>query len=152
MLDAREALGHAGTGDAASAHAALGRARKHVETKHDADPRWLAFYGPDDLASHEHRVALMLGDLAAAEVASRIAHALDDPIAYPRNYTLGLIELADVLARRHEVDESAAFATEAALAAADLDSGRVTRGLRSVAKRLEPYRDDADVGAFLARV
>jgi hypothetical protein len=46
MLHAREALGHAGAGDGASAHAALRRAREHAETRHDADPRWLAFYGP----------------------------------------------------------------------------------------------------------
>jgi hypothetical protein len=94
----------------------------------------------------------MLGDLAAAEDASRTAHALGDPIAYPRNYALGLIELADVLAQRRKVDESAAVATQAAVAAADLESGRVTRGLRNVAGRLEPHRDNADVGAFLALV
>jgi transcriptional regulator with XRE-family HTH domain len=152
MLAAREALGHAQHGDATSTHAALRRARAHTNTSHPDDPIWLAFYGPADFAAHEQRAALMLGDLAAAEDAARTAHALDDPVAYPRTFTLGLIELADVLARRRKIDESAAHATQAAVAATDLDSGRVTRGLRDVAERLEPYRGNTDVGAFLALV
>lgn len=152
MLAAREALGHAGAGDATSTHAALRRARVHAETFHSDDPVWLAFYGPADLAAHEQRAALMLGDLAAAEDAARAAHALDDPVAYPRNATLGLIELADVLAQRRKIDESAAVATQAAAAAADLDSGRVTRGLHGVARRLTAYRDEPGVGQFLAQV
>jgi hypothetical protein len=152
MLHAREALGHAGTGDRASARTALRRARAHVETRHDGDPQWLDFYGPADHAAHERRCVLALGDTAAAEDAARTSHALCDPIAYPRNATIAMIELADLLAQRGEIDESATVATRAAGAAAELDSGRVTRGLRNVAKRLEPHRDNADVGAFLAMV
>jgi hypothetical protein len=152
MLAAREALGHAGAGDGASARTALRRARAHVETRHDADPRWLDFYGREDFAAHERGCALALGDTAAAEDAARTSHALCDPIAYPRNATIAMIALADVLAQRHEIDESAAVATRAAIATADLDSGRVTRGLRDVAGRLAPHRDNADVGAFLALV
>lgn len=150
MLNAREAMGHAGTGDAASAHAALRRARQHVETRHDDDPRWLNFYGPAEFAAHECFIALTLGDSAAAEEAARTAHALGDPVTYPRNYTLGLIELADVLAQRHKIDESAAVATQAAIAAADLDSGRVTRRLRDLAQRLEPLHGNPDIDAFVA--
>jgi len=150
MLAAREALGHAGAGDANSTHAALRRARAHAEAAHANDPVWLAFYGPADFAAHERGCALALGDIAAAEDAARTSHALCDPIAYPRNTTLALIELADILAQRGEVEESAATATQAAIAAADIDSGRVTRELRDVAGRLEPHRDNSDVGAFLA--
>jgi tetratricopeptide (TPR) repeat protein len=152
MLAAREALGHAGSGDAANAHAALRRASAHTDTGHAGDPVWLAFYGSADFAAHEQRAALMLGDLTAAEDAARTAHALDDPVAFPRNYALGLIELADVLAQRGEVDESATLATQAVGVASELESGRVTRGLREVARRLEPHRANADVGAFLALV
>jgi tetratricopeptide (TPR) repeat protein len=152
MLAAREALGHAGAGDSTSAHTALRRARAHVETRRDDDPLWLDFWALDDLASHEHRVALMLGDTAAAEEAARIALARGDPVAYPRNHALDLVNLADVLAQLGEVDESAAVATRAAVAAADLESGRVTRELRDVAGRLGPHRGQPDVDRFLALV
>jgi transcriptional regulator with XRE-family HTH domain len=151
VLFGREALGHAGVGDAPSAHAALRRARSLASrARDDGEPTWLDLHKPGGLASHEHRAALMLGDLAAAEDAARTTLAQTDPITYPRNRALDLVNLADVLARRGEVDESVAFATQAAVAAADLDSGRVTRGLRDLAKRLEPHRDNPDVGAFLA--
>jgi transcriptional regulator with XRE-family HTH domain len=152
LLLAREALGHAGAGDTTSAHAALRRARVIADRAHDDDQSWLAFYGPADFTSHEYRVALMLGDLAAAEDAARTTHALeDDPFAYPRNYALGLIDLADVLVQRREIDESAAVATEAIVAAADLDSARVTRGVAAIARSLAPYRNSPGVGEFIDR-
>jgi transcriptional regulator with XRE-family HTH domain len=152
MLNAHEAMGHAGIGDATRAHAALRRARQHVETRHDDDPPWLNFYGPAEFAAQECLIALTLGDSAAAEEAARTVHALGDLVTYPRNYTLGLIELADVLAQRHKIDESAAIATQAAIAAVDLDSGRITRRIRDLAKRFEPLHGNPDVDAFLALV
>ena len=118
----------------------------------DDDPVWLGFYGAADFASHEYRIALMLGDVAAAEAAARDGLALSDPFAYPRNYALDLIALADVLAQRRKIDESAAVASQAAAVASDLDSGRVTRGLHGVARRLAPYQDEPAVGEFLALV
>ena len=153
LLLAREALGHAGAGDATSAHTALRSARDLADLPRPYDdPVWLHFYGPADFASHEYRIALMLGDDTAGEAAARDGLALSDPIAYPRNYALDLIQLADVLAQRRKIDESAAVALQAATAAADLDSRRVTRGLHGVARRLTPYRDEPAVGEFLARV
>ncbi|MGH2943256.1 MAG: helix-turn-helix domain-containing protein [Solirubrobacteraceae bacterium] len=150
VLLAREALGHAGDGNATSARSALRRARGFVDQTHDDDPSWITVSWPANFASNECRVALTLGDTVAAQEAARTALALNDPLAYPRNHAVYMIQLADVLARRRKIDESAAVATRAAVAAADLDSGRVTRGLRAVAKRLEPHRGNADVGAFLA--
>jgi hypothetical protein len=153
LLLAREALGHAGAGDATSAQAALRHARGRADIpRSDDDPIWLDFYGKADFASHEYRIALMLGDIAAAERAARDGLALSDPFAYPRNYALDLIQLADVLAQRRNIDESAAVATQAAAAAADLGSGRVTRGLHAVARRLAPYGEEPAVGEFLAQV
>lgn len=150
VLLAREALGHAGAGDATSARAALRRARPLVDRVHDGDPSWIAFYSQANAASQEHRIALLLGDLGAAEDGARTALALNDSVGYRRNHALYLTQLANVLARRREIDESAAVAMQAAAAAADVDSGRVTWGLRDVAGRLEPYRGNPGVGAFLA--
>jgi transcriptional regulator with XRE-family HTH domain len=153
MLLAREALGHAGTGDAAGARVALYRARGPAdEARHDDDQRWLDYYGMADFACHEHRVALMLDDFTAAEDSARTAVAASDPVAYPRDYALDLVNLADVLAQRRKIDESASVGVEVAELARDLDSGRVKRGLRSVAQRLCPYRGDAGVDKFLALI
>lgn len=153
ILLAREALGHAGAGDAGSAHAVLRRAHRHADqARHDDDPRWIDFYGPAEFALHEYYAALLLGDLPAAEDAVRTALSLNDPVAYPRNRALYLVRLADVLAQRREIGESAAIASQAATAAADVDSGRVTRGLHAVARRLTPYRGEPAVGEFLALV
>jgi len=149
MLTAREALGHAQHSDAANTHAALGRARVHAETSHADDPLWLAFYGAADFARHEYHAALMLCDTAAAEDAARTALALSDPVAYPRNHALDLVNLAAILAQLGELDESAAVAMQAAGLIADVDSARVTRGLRDVAHRLEPHRRSPAVGSRL---
>jgi hypothetical protein len=137
VLLAREALGHAGAGDATSARAALRRARPLAERpRHEADPSWLEFYGPADFAGHERRAMLMLGDTAAAETAARTALDLNDPVAYPRNRALYLIGLANVLAQRREIDEGTAVAKQATVAATGLNSPRVTRELRTVTQSL----------------
>jgi hypothetical protein len=153
MLLVREALGRAGVGDAPSARASLRRARGLAEQpRHDDDPRWMNYYGPADFACFEHRVALMLGDDAAAEDGARTALAMSDPVAYPRDHALDLVNLADVLAQRRKVDESAAVASQAATAAANVDSSRVKRDLHGVARRLAPFKGEPGVGQFLAQV
>lgn len=137
VLLAREAVGHAGTGDATSAHGALSRARRLADQpRHDDDPSWLDSYGPAIFTSQERRVALALNDLAAAEVAARTSLALSDPVAYPRNHALRLTWLAEVLVQRRKIDEGAAVAQQATVAAAGLDSARVTRQLHAVTQRL----------------
>lgn len=153
ILLAREALGHAGAGDAASAHAALRRARGHADqAHHDDDPRWIDFYGLAEFAFHEYQAALLPGDTAAAEEAARTALTLSDPVHYPRNYALDLVNLSAVLARRRKVDESAAVASQAASTAADLGSGRVTRGLHGIARDLAPFKDAPGVASHLDAV
>jgi hypothetical protein len=59
-----------------------------------------------------------------------------------------LVQLADVLAQERRIDAGAAVAAQAAVAAADVDSGRITRGLRTLAG----HRGQADVDRFLALV
>ncbi len=151
MLFAREALGHAGAGDARSAHAALRRARVLAETRRDDDPSWLAFYGTANFSLHEHHVAMMLGDTAAAEGAARAALALGDPVAYPRNHALDLANLAHVLVQRRKIDEGVAVATQATDVAAHLESARVTRSIAATARSLGPFKDDPNVDEFLER-
>jgi hypothetical protein len=57
---------------------------------------------------------------------ARTAVATTDPVAYPRDYALDLVNLADILAQRCEVDESASVGVQAAELSRDLDSGRVS--------------------------
>lgn len=135
-LVSRAAVGHAVQGDTRSALAALRRAREDIETRRDDDPIWLDFYGPALFASHEHRVALTLNDFAAAEDAARTALALNDPVVFPRNHTLYLVRLAEVLVQRREIDEATAVAQQAATAAVGLNSPRVMRELRGVTQSL----------------
>ncbi|MGI9098486.1 MAG: hypothetical protein ACR2H2_08355 [Solirubrobacteraceae bacterium] len=151
MLLAREALGYAGRGDTTKAHAAMRRARGFIDQARDDDPEWIVFYGAANFASNECRVALTLGDAVAAEDAARAAVALNDPVGYPRNRALYLIRLAEILVQRREIDEGVATATQAAVAAAELDSSRVSRGLRALARSLGPLGDDPGVGEFLER-
>lgn len=149
VLLAREALGHAGDGNATYARTALRHARGFVDQTHDDDPSWITVSWPANFASNECRIALILGDAVAAQDAARTALALNDPIAYPRNHALYMVQLADVFAQRGKIEESVAVAKRAIDAAADIDSRRVTRGLRDVAQRLEPHRASAAVGPQL---
>ena len=63
MLAAREAVGHAQTGDRTAARTALIESRKQLELgPREDDPLWLQFWSPADFACHETRVALAFGD------------------------------------------------------------------------------------------
>lgn len=149
-LLAREAVGHAGQGNARSAHASLRRARNQADqARHDDDPSWLDFYGPAIFASNETRVAQILGDTKAAESAARAALALNDPVAYSRNHALYLIRLAEVLVEQREIDDAVAVARQATVAAATVDSARINRAIRDTAQNLAPFKDDPGVGRFL---
>ena len=136
LLLAREALGHAGTGDAQSARTALRRARTLADQPHADDPIWLSFYGPADFVSHERLIALTANDYAAAEDRARAALTLNDPVASPRNNVLYLTRLAEILVRRREIDESTALVTKATTAAIGLNSARVKRELQTVTQSL----------------
>jgi transcriptional regulator with XRE-family HTH domain len=142
MLLAREALGHAGRGDATSAHDALHRARGFIDVARDDEPSWITFYGPANFASNECCVALILGDTAAAGDAARTALALNDPVAFPRNHALYLVRLANVLVERREVDEAAAAVKQATIAAAGLDSARVNAGVQATTQRLSAFNGE----------
>lgn len=150
LLLVREAVGHAKAGDRTNAQVMMSRASRLADhARHDDDPAWLDFYGPSDFAHHEHRAALMLGDHTTGETIARTALPLGDPVAYPRSHAIDLVTLADVLAQRGEIDESAALGTQAAKVASNIDSHRMTVALRELAGRLAPYQDEPNVHEFL---
>lgn len=113
LLAAREAVGHAQTGDRRAATSAIGQARQWLDRgRAGNEPFWLDFWGPADLAWHETRVALVTGQGKSAEVAARAALAAVDP-AFPRNRIGYAAGLGSVLTQRGQFDEAISVTTEA---------------------------------------
>lgn len=114
VLAAREAVGHARTGDRAAATGSIAQARHWLDQGRRGDePFWLDFWGPADLAWHETRVALALGQGTLAVGAARAALAANDAVAYPRNQVLYTVGLGSVLTRVGQFDEAIAVTGDA---------------------------------------
>ena len=77
------------------------------------EPFWLDFWGPADLAQHEMRATLALGDLVNAERAARTAYTLCDAALYPRNHALYAARLGAVLAIGKKYDEAVSVTSHA---------------------------------------
>jgi hypothetical protein len=147
LLAAREALGHAHTGDTSATRQALDRAGTDLHRgTHDDDPAWLQFWGPSELASHTRTAARQLGDLTTAERSGREAMITVDATHYPRNLALYQIDLAGVLVAQRNLDEGIPLVTTAALQATDIHSEELVDGVRTVVRDLRTHHGDrADV-------
>ncbi|MBV9312735.1 MAG: hypothetical protein JO100_03135 [Pseudonocardia sp.] len=152
LLAAREALGHAYAGDRDASRRALDQAHTdlHQEGRHDADPPWLSFWGPSDLASHASRAAHRLGDLPAAERSAREALVTVDPARYPRNQALYQANLGAVLIARRNLDEGLPLVAGAALQSADINSARLATKVQSVIVDLQASHGDTPAVRDLA--
>lgn len=107
LLAAREAIGHAQSGDASAATSAIARARHWLDQGRQPDePFGMRFYGPADLAWHETQVALLTRRGKAAESAARTAVDNVDATAFPRNHILYTVRLGTVLTHRRQLDEA----------------------------------------------
>lgn len=145
ILAAREALGHARAGNRTDATKALGHA--HAELEHgrcDDDPTWLDFWGASDLAAHVTQTVSYLGELPAAERSARDALATVDPSSHPRNHALYQARYAAALVSRRKVDEALPVLTSAAVAAADLNSHRLTSDVETILGDLVNSHSDVD--------
>jgi hypothetical protein len=147
LLAAREALGHAHTGDRNATRQALDRAGTDLHRgAHDDDPAWLEFWGPSDLACYVSAVARQLGDLTTAERSGREAVITVDATHYPRNLALYQIDLAGVLVAQRNLDEGIPLVTTAVLQATDIHSKQLVDGVRTVVRDLRTHHGDrADV-------
>lgn len=146
ILAAREALGHARASNRADAAKALGHA--HAELEHgrrDADPTWLDFWGPPDLAAHVTQTVSYLGDLSAAERSARDALSTVDPASQPRNQALYQAQYAATLVNQRKIDEALPVLTSAAVAAVDLNSHRLASDVQTIMGSL--VNSHGDVGA-----
>ena len=107
LLAAREAIGHAQAGDSAAAVSSIARARHWLDQgEQSADPFWLSFYGPADLAAHETITALLMRNGKLAETSARAALADVDATSFARNHVLRTVRLGSVLTQVGQFDEA----------------------------------------------
>jgi hypothetical protein len=151
LLSAREALGHARNGDRRAAVHALAvseRLLDHEPT--DGEPAWLWFWGDADLACHQSRVALFLGELAPAEAAARTALSYADEVTYPRNHTIYSGRLGNVLARAGRLEESIAIMTPVVNRVQTFGSSRIRSDVRDTIELLDHHRGYRPARQFTA--
>ncbi len=154
MFHAAEARGHALMGDARAAQSAAGRAVCALEAADPAagdDPVWIAHfdeaYLADELA-HCHR------DLGQAEAAARCAQEslAGHPETRARRRAIGYVLLATAQVQQREIEEACSTGMKAVELLEGLRSNRGAEYLEDFQQRLEPYRDEAVVREFGARL
>ncbi|MFB7452968.1 hypothetical protein [Streptomyces sp. NPDC056194] len=116
----------------------------------DADPDWLAFYVPAELAGLESLCRADLGQHARAAGGAEQAVMLFAD-GHPRNRALYTADIALHHARTSAPDlDAAADAAHRALAyLPDVRSERLLRALRDIAGTLQPHHRTASVADYL---
>lgn len=154
MFHAAEARGHALMGDARAAQAAAGRAVEALEGADPFsgdDPAWIKHfdeaYLADELA-HCHR------DLGQAEAAARRAEEslAKHPQSRARRRAIGYVLLATAQVQQREVEQACHTGTKAVELLGSLRSNRGAEYLEDFQQRLEPFREEAVVREFGARM
>lgn len=154
MFYAAEARGHALLGDTRATAVLSARAvsaLERAEPESGDDPVWIshfdAAYLADELA-HCHR------DLGQADAAGKRAEeALRGlPAGKARRRAIGLLLLAAAQVQQREVEQACQTATKAAELLEGLRSNRGAEYLEDFRSRLEPYREEAAVREFGARL
>ncbi|MET8680062.1 transcriptional regulator [Streptomyces sp. NPDC004647] len=167
MFFAAEARGHALLGDVRTFQVVAGRAVAAMERAGGSssssgagsgsdsgsgdDPAWIAHYDyaylADELA-HCHR------DLGQAEPARRRAEEAlaGHPESRARRRAIGLVLLASAQVQQREIEQACHTGTQAAEILSGLRSNRGAEYLEDLQQRLEPFRDEAVVREFGARL
>ncbi|MEU6243045.1 transcriptional regulator [Streptomyces sp. SID4985] len=154
MFHAAEARGHALLGDGRSADTASGRAIAALERAEAADgddPAWIAHfdqaYLADELA-HCHR------DLGRPEVSARYAEQslAGHPESRARRRAIGYVLLATAQVQRREIEQACQTGMRAVELLETLRSDRGAEYLTDLQQRLEPFREEAVVREFGARL
>ncbi len=110
LFDARQALAHARLGDSAAFRAAITRAWRETDRGDPGDqPAWLDFARPAEIAVHEAKGLVSLGDPRNA--ASLLRDALQDEGISPRNRVMYRAHLATALAASGDTDDAMEHAT-----------------------------------------
>jgi tetratricopeptide (TPR) repeat protein len=154
MFQAAEARGHALLGDARAAQASIGRAVTAMEQADGSsgdDPVWIRHfdeaYLADELA-HCHR------DLGRPEQAARYAEQslAGHPESRARRRAIGYVLLATAQVQQREVEQACSTGLKAVELLETLRSNRGAEYLEDLQQRLEPFREEAVVREFGARL
>ncbi|MEU2929997.1 transcriptional regulator [Streptomyces sp. NPDC048304] len=154
MFHAAEARGHALLGDTRAAHASIGRAVTAMERADGSsgdDPVWIRHfdeaYLADELA-HCHR------DLGEPEQAARYAEQslAGHPESRARRRAIGLCLLATAQVQQREIEQACGTGLKAVELLQTLRSNRGAEYLEDLQQRLEPFREEAVVREFGARL
>ena len=110
LMDARQALAHARLGDSAAFRAAITRAWRETDRGDPGgQPAWLDFARPAEIAVHEAKGLVGLGDPRTA--ARLLCDALQDEGISPRNRVMYRAHLATALAVSGDIDDAMEHAT-----------------------------------------
>ncbi|GHE00306.1 transcriptional regulator [Streptomyces alanosinicus] len=154
MFHAAEARGHALLGDVRAAQASTGRAVTAMEQAEDSagdDPVWIRHfdeaYLADELA-HCHR------DLGQPEQAARYAEQslAGHPESRARRRAIGYVLLATAQVQQREIEQACGTGLKAVELLETLRSNRGAEYLEDLQQRLEPFREEAVVREFGARL
>ncbi|MFF8655741.1 ATP-binding protein [Streptomyces huasconensis] len=154
LLALREAGGWAGLGDRAGCEQSLARAHALFDSgPSDADPEWMSFYGPAELAGLEAQCWSALGEWerAARHARRAAATAAAQTPQFTRNIALYTAELADDLARAGCPDEAATAGLRVLALLDEVQSSRIQSMLATTARVLLPHRRASGVAGFLER-
>ncbi|SDL15793.1 transcriptional regulator [Streptomyces indicus] len=160
MFHAAEARGHALLGDARTTHLVISRAEGAMEradagtgggSESGDDPVWIRHF---DRAYLADELAHCYRDLGQAEEAERAAReALDGlPESRVRRRAIGLVLLASAQVQRRAVEEACHTGMRAVELLGSLRSNRGAEYLEDLQGRLEPFREEAVVREFGARL
>ncbi|MFE9248666.1 transcriptional regulator [Streptomyces sp. NPDC007088] len=154
MFHAAEARGHALLGDRRSAQEAVGRAESELARcapERDEDPAWIAHFDEAYLADELAHCYRDLGDPVQSARAAGAALA-GHPRSRTRRRAIGLVLLATAQVQQREVEEGCRTGLRAAELLGSLRSNRGAEYLDDFRLRLEPYREEAAVREFGARL
>ncbi|MEV5975453.1 tetratricopeptide repeat protein [Streptomyces sp. NPDC052114] len=154
LIALREAGGWAGLGDRSGCEQSLTRAHALFDRGTcEADPEWMSFYGPAELAGLEAQCWSALGDWgrAAGHARHAAATACAQTPQFTRNIALYTAELADDLARAGRPDEAATAGLRVLALLDEVQSSRIQSMLATTARVLLPHRRASGVGGFLER-
>ncbi|MFH8626027.1 hypothetical protein ACH4A8_29805 [Streptomyces vietnamensis] len=151
LLAMREARGWALQGDRTLTEQALVHAHNlYAQGPRDADPDWLAFYVPAELAGLESLCRADLGqhERAAAGAEQAVMLFADGHLRNRALYTAD-IALHHARTSAPDLDAAAAAAHRALSYLPDVRSERLLRALRDIAGTLQPHHRTAAVADYL---
>ncbi|AOR33683.1 transcriptional regulator [Streptomyces fodineus] len=154
MFHAAEARGHALLGDVRAAQASTGRAVTAMEQADDSsgdDPVWIRHFDEAYLADE---LAHCARDLGQSEQAARYAEQslAGHPESRARRRAIGYVLLATAQVQQREIEQACSTGLKAVELLETLRSNRGAEYLEDLQQRLEPFREEAVVREFGARL